>query len=446
MEVIVKINTRNSAVIEKTFEGAAAVRTTNEQKLRRSVLSCMLFEDTFYEDGQSIAERIKTLAALVPAEKVADLAVEARTKFKLRHAPLWLSLALFEAKPDGKNRLAGGRALENVIQRADELSETLAMWWKNGKRPIPNQMKKALAKAFTKFNEYSLAKYNQSNAVKLRDVLFMVHAKPQDEAQAQVWKRLVNGELATPDTWEVAQSATKGDVEQKRAEWTRLLTENKLGALALLRNLRNISEAGVDMKLVKETLKKLDVSRVFPYRFLTAVKYAPVLGAELEQKMFECVGNMEKLAGKTAILVDVSGSMNVPLSGKTETTRIEAACGLAILARELCEEAVVISFSNEAKVIPTHYRGFALAEAINKSQMHSSTMTALAVAKANALGYDRIIIITDEQSHTTVDAPKGKGYIMNVSVHTPSVGFGDWTRINGWSEAVFDFIRESERG
>lgn len=446
MEVIVKTNTRNSAVVEKTFEGASAVRTSDEQKLRRSVLSCMLFEDTFYEDGVAIAERIKTLAALVPAEKVADLAVEARTKFKLRHAPLWLSLALFEAKPDGKNRLAGGRALEQVIQRADELSETLAMWWKNGKRPIPNQMKKALAKAFTKFNEYALAKYNQSNAVKLRDVLFMVHAKPQDEVQAQLWKRLVNGELATPDTWEVAQSATKGDVEQKRAEWTRLLTENKLGALALLRNLRNITEAGVNMKLVKETLKKLDVSRVFPYRFLTAVKYAPVLGAELEQKMFECVGGMEKLAGKTAILVDVSGSMAAPLSSRTETSRMEAACGLAILARELCEEAVVISFSNGAKLIPTHYRGFALAEAIDHSQPHSSTMTALAVDKANALGYDRIIIITDEQSRTTVAPPQGKGYIMNVSPHTPSVGFGDWTRINGWSEAVFDFIRESERG
>ena len=82
-------------------------------------------------------------------------------------------------------------------------------------------------RAFRKFNEYQLAKYNQDRAIKLRDVLFMVHAKPKNRAQGKLWKRLVEGELKVPDTWEVALSASQG--EDKKKVWTRLLKEGKLG-------------------------------------------------------------------------------------------------------------------------------------------------------------------------------------------------------------------------
>jgi len=42
-------------------------------------------------------------------------------------------------------------------------------------------MKKGLAAAFGKFDAYSLAKYNSDGAaIKLRDVLFLTHAKPKE--------------------------------------------------------------------------------------------------------------------------------------------------------------------------------------------------------------------------------------------------------------------------
>lgn len=77
-------------------------------------------------------------------------------------------------------------------------------------------------------------------------MLFLCHAKPRDEAQAAVWKRLIWGRLTTPDTWEVTLSSGA----EKGQAWERLLREQKLGALALLRNLRNMREAGVDESLV----------------------------------------------------------------------------------------------------------------------------------------------------------------------------------------------------
>jgi hypothetical protein len=72
----------------RTHEGAPATVLTPEQALRRSVLSCMLWEREFYEEGEGIAQRVRTLVPQVEAEVVASLAVEARTRMKLRHAPL----------------------------------------------------------------------------------------------------------------------------------------------------------------------------------------------------------------------------------------------------------------------------------------------------------------------------------------------------------------------
>src|SRR6185436_11835319 len=107
-----------------------------------------------------------------------------------------------------------------------------------------------------------LAKYDRAGQVKLRDVLFLSHAKPKDAAQAALWKQFVDGRLPVPDTWEVALSATGQSQAAKREVWERLLRENKLGALALLRNLRNMKQAGVDETPILLALANMNTSRV----------------------------------------------------------------------------------------------------------------------------------------------------------------------------------------
>jgi 60 kDa SS-A/Ro ribonucleoprotein len=58
--------------------------------------------------------------------------------------------------------------------------------------------------------------------------------------------------------------------------------------------------------------------------------------------------------------------------------------------------------------------------------------------------YDRILVISDEQSHDRVPAPNGRGYVVNVASARNGVGYGAWTHIDGWSEAVVDYIRSLE--
>ena len=422
----------------RTHEGAPARNLSTELQLRRSVLACLLWESQFYEDGVEIAGRIAELVPKVAAEKVAGLAVEAREKMKLRHAPL---LLVREMARHATHRGLVAETLVRVIQRADELAEFVAIYWKDGRVPLSAQVKKGLAAAFPKFDAYALAKYDRGGPIKLRDVLFLAHAKPRDEAQAGVWKKLVSGSLTTPDTWEVALSSGA----DKREAWERLLREQKLGALALLRNLRNMREAGVDESLVLSALGSMSTARVLPFRFLAAARYAPQWEETLEQAMLKCVVETERLPGKTIVLVDVSGSMTAPLSRRSEMQRTDAAYGLAVLLREIAEKVAVYSFSDNLVEVPGR-RGFALRDAIDASQRHNSTQLGNAVEKLNRNEKcDRLIVITDEQAHDRVPAPSGKGYLINVASYKNGVGYGKWTHIDGWSESVIEYIRALEQ-
>jgi TROVE domain-containing protein len=357
---------------------------------------------------------------------------------KLRHTPL---LIVREMARHATHRGFVAETLAQVIQRADELAEFIAIYWKDGRVPLAAQVKKGLAAAFPKFDEYALAKYDRGGPIKLRDVLFLAHARPRDEAQAGVWKRLIAGQLSVPDTWEAALSSGA----DKRGAWERLLREQKLGALALLRNLRNMREAGVAEDLVLAALGSMSTARVLPFRFLAAARYAPQWEEALEQAMLKCDAGQEKLSGKTIVLVDVSGSMTAPLSHRSEMQRTDAAYGLAVLLREIGEKVAVFSFSDTLVEVPAR-RGFALRDAIDASQRHNSTQFGHAVDELNRNHrYDRLIVITDEQAHDMVPAPKGKGYVINVASYKNGVGYGKWTHIDGWSESVVEYIRTLEQ-
>ena len=435
-----KVNTPIRKAPVYTHEGGQASHITSTQELKRSVMACMLWESQFYESGITIADRISSLVPKVKPLDVANMAIEAREKMKLRHVPL---LLVYEMTKHETHRALVRPTLTRIIQRADELTEFVAIYWKEGKHPLSAQVKKGLAEAFHKFNGYELAKYNRDGAVKLRDVLFLIHAKPKDEAEEALWKSLVDGTLQPPDTWEVALSAG----QDKRETWTRLLREKKLGALALLRNLRNMQAAEVDSDLIQASLNEMKTERVLPFRFIAAARAVPQWERWIEPVMLKCLAGQDKLHGKTALLVDVSGSMDSAISSKSDLQRYDAANGLAILCQELCD-VDVYSFSNNLVTIPPR-SGFALADAIKHSQQHGGTYLAGALSALSQLPlkYERVIVITDEQSHDGAIALPGiKGYIINVASNQNGVGYEKgWTHINGWSEAVFDYMREFEK-
>ena len=251
----------------RTHEGAPARHVDAYRQLRRSVCSALLWESTFYEDGgkrekqserkerpffeegQGIAERVVDLVSKVSPRQVADLAVEVRTVHKLRHMPLLLIAALTK---HGSGQPFVKDAVRDVIQRADEMGELLAIIaQQNGRNPkevrsvLSAQAKKGIAAAFPKFDAYQLAKYNRNGAVTLTDILRLTHPVPVTDEQSALWRSVMDKTIEAPDTWEVNLSAGA----DKRETFTRLLSERKLGYLAVLRNLRGMIEAGVQTRV-----------------------------------------------------------------------------------------------------------------------------------------------------------------------------------------------------
>lgn len=426
-----------------THEGAPARRIDAEAQLRRSVMACLLWEDTFYEDGESIAARIATGTHLVKPHKAINIALEAREIHHIRHAPLLIARELLRHK-DTAYIVEVGQFISRLIKRPDEMGKLLTLYWMDGKTPVSAQLKKGISGAFTKFDEYQLAKWNRKANVTLKDVLRICHPKPVDAIQSALWKRVITNELKTPDTWEVALSTGK----DKKETWERLLTEKKLGYMALLMNLRNMHKVGVDSNLVhKALLQSAAYSKALPFRFISAARACPAWEPFIDEAMQASLDNFEKLSGKTIVAIDCSGSMSRTLSSRSSITRQDAAAAIAILALHISDEAELWAFGTDAIQLAPR-KGMALVDQLYVSSEqtgHATNMDRVVHAVRNN-NYDRMIIISDMQSWTSIPGPVGKGYTINVAAYENSVGYGEWTEISGFSAATVQYIQEIEKG
>jgi hypothetical protein len=170
--------------------------------------------------------------------------------------------------------------------------------------------------------------------------------------------------------------------------------------------------------------------------------------------MVSCIDSEKSLKGKTAILVDVSGSMEASLSAKSDLSRMDAACALALLAQHVCEDVDIFTFSNHTRLIPNAPSGLELIDILKNSQPNHSTYLGNALLEVRKLykeKIDRLIVITDEQSHDSVGSPTGvtsganRGYMINVASNRNGIGYGSWVRLTGFSEQIINFIVEFEK-
>lgn len=437
--------------------GMRGARQDAEALLRRAVMTCLLWEDLYYESGDSVAKNIEELIPQVDPEKVYQIAIEAKMVQKLRHVPLFIASVM--AGLDTHKHLVE-KLLETIIVRPDEFAEFLAIYWKNGRTPVSAQIKRGLSNSFRNFNEYQFAKYRGSrNEIKLRDVMRIVHPKPKSQEQSELFKKIIDDTLETPDTWEVALSSGAN----KKETWERLISERKLGALAFLRNLRNMNDVGVSKSAIRNGIEKLNPKWLLPLHFLSAARYAPEYEQEIENLMLKMFENTPKLPGYTIFVVDVSGSMSSSISDKSQFTRKDVAKAMAMVASNLTEKfSLYITAGSDwerkhatKRVNPR--RGFGTLSAIDENCRAVGgggifTRQCLEYIKSEEGDVipDRIIIFSDSQDCDNVNkTPKPfgkKNYIVDVSAHRHGVNYdGIWdAEISGWSEHFIDFIMAME--
>ena len=291
-------------------EGALAWRMTPEWELYTTVVTTMGVEDKFYESGEERVRRIADLVRKVEPEFVAQLAVYTREEMHLRSVPLLLLVEL-DCCHQGDTLVS--KAVGRTIQRADEITELLMCYlWRSGKPDLSglgNQLRKGLAEAFNKFDEYQFAKYNRKNRkVTLRDALALVHPKPKDDRQADIFRKIKSDTLETPVTWETELSAVgqrhfdseEEKEEAKREVWRKLIQSHRLGYMATLRNLRNMLKLGMDeetMQMVCDYIANPEAvrkSKQLPFRFLSAFLELMDIN-ELRKKILEVQESVEKM-------------------------------------------------------------------------------------------------------------------------------------------------------
>jgi hypothetical protein len=123
--------------------------------------------------------------------------------------------------------------VEKTIARADEMAELLAIYstiapikrsseirrFKRKKlQKLSVPLRKGIARAFWKFDEYQLAKYKgKTKQVSLRDVVFITHPlamiKDKKPDQIELIGKIINNTLEIPSTWETRVSTAGSDID-----------------------------------------------------------------------------------------------------------------------------------------------------------------------------------------------------------------------------------------
>lgn len=456
--------TQTNKTVNKS--GHSAYKMKDREKLVTQVMTSFFNEKKFY--GDNTADMQNTIRSVIKSDPqfVANLAVFARREFNMRsvsHALIAHLAHEIEGKPYVR------KAVKAVTLRGDDVTEIMACYLSMFGKPIPNALKKGISDAMQGFDEYTLAKYKgNGKEVKMRDLLCLCRPTPKNEAQSDLFKRLLNDELEIPVTWETELSAHGNNKET----WEKLIDSGKVGYMAQLRNLRNILTANPsNLEKVLSTIEdpeRVRKSKQLPFRYLSAYKELENIGGSrvfdvLENAIEASIENVPKLSGTTVIAVDTSGSMKDPVSAKSKVRCYEIAVLLGLMANKICENSYLYYFSNGINKVSVSHRT-AILETTIKSRCGGGTSMHLPFDKMiiDGVKADRIIILSDNECNggywnkpVQTYADKYRTATGNdIWVHAIDLqGYGTQqfygkktNVIAGWSEKVLDFIKLAEQG
>ena len=426
--------------------------------LRRVTLANLLFESNYYQSADDIMKQIEDLCFKVSGEQIVELALECRFEQKLRHTPLWLLILANEIHDTPvKEEIA------KVANRPDMTMDLLQMLKvRNGSYKMSKSIKKGLAKAFDNYDEYQISKYKKSNLdMSLVDVVNLVHPKPTAKNEDAL-KALINDTLKPANTWEVALSQGS----DKKETFERMISENSLGALAILRNLRNMIESEVTRKDIRKAISQVKSNWLTPLNFLAAQRNAPEFTADIDEAMKNSFAQ-ETISGTTILAIDVSGSMGGITTAQSKFSRMDLAFAMAAVGTYVFEDLILVFTAGDdlkrkgMHQVWSNSKGLALFE--NSAKIihelgHGGIFTCQLCEWLKEEGYaknaDRLVVISDSQDIDAHYGSKNKpdlspyttSYIIDISTHTHGIKTDNWTaEINGWSDKVFQYIKALEK-
>jgi len=408
----------------------------------------------------------------------------------------------------------------HIAVRPDEIKTCLLLHrFFFGMKSLSNSLAWGLTDTLGKFNEASFLKYNSSAYPTWKDVLCVLPSKKgHKRMQSELAHYLISGEVVdatkTPVVAARKELAKRKKFDAKSKElavtskvnwevllsqfgktdgtavWEHLLNNNLVGYMALLRNLRNLLEAGVNQSVIDRVVttladpKEVVRSKQLPFRFLMAHRvlqahfsgYGHGGNALQVSQMFEAietasnlaVDNVPVLPGLTVVFADNSGSMNCQVSAKSQMTCAGAANSIAGIVGKRAEQAIVCAFGDTVAPVAftKHDTVISIAEKVQRAQCGWSTNGHKIPLwlEANGLKPDRVIVLSDMQAynrclsgrplcdnwHTYTNRLSPKTWLHTIHLN----GSGDspvdeGKRINqlsGFSEKVISMLLQTEGG
>lgn len=440
---------------EKTVNRAGGIAYKESKNMELvSMLLCSFMNDKFYENTKNLESILETCIENCDKLFAAKAIVYARKEFGMRSVT-HVAASILAKHISGE---AWAKSFyDNVVYRPDDITEIMAYHFsKNNK--LSNAMKRGFAMAFSRFDEYQIAKYKgENNSIKLVDAVNMVHPK-KSAKNGDAIKKLINGTLKCSETWESMLSDAGNDKEAKIRVWKSLISENKLGYMALLRNVRNIilleddelKEMCYKALINKDAIHK---SLVLPFRFLTAyeqLSFDSEAMSYISQACEIACDNVPKLDGKTLVALDTSGSMY-------SVSKIASLFAAAFVKSNHCD---LMCFDYNARYINVNWNDSLLTIQSQLNFCGGGTNFPSIFNVANKK-YDRVIILSDMQSWMNIHSPKqefevykSKFGIKNCKVYSIDLeGYGTLQLpekevfcLAGFSEKIFDLMNIMEHG
>ena len=493
------VKTRGGAL--QTHEGGHGHVPDLESELFLMAATYLAGEDSFYERAEQREARFVDLVHQVVATNpafVARLAPYLRNELKIRSASIVLAAEYVAA---GGER--GRPVIDSVLQRGDEPAEMIGYWHSRHGRRLPMAVKRGVADAAVRlYSERSALRYDGvGRGVRMADVIELTHPKAGNPKQNALFKWLLdrrhhNDAVANPDVLPMlaaAETLAAVPADERRGllhergpkaladagtSWERLSgwlpggmdaaawesVIGSMGVMALIRNLRNFDEQGISPAAVETVLGRITdadevaKARLFPYQVWAAYKHAPsddwkrALGTTLELT----TQNIPAL-DRTLVVIDMSGSMQNPVSNRSVMTRVEVAAVMAAVTAKRSANADVVIFGHTNKAVRLRKGASVLGTVerlVNKigSVGHATYGHTAIAAHYNRRKHDRVVLFTDDQMRDSglVDiSAVPLIYTVDLAGYRPrSLPSGGRGRhsLAGFSDATFSLMHTLEAG
>ncbi len=478
-------------------EGAPAYAYTPRHKLAQlAATGC--FHRTFYASGEKQLESVFESARQVEPAFVARAAVFARERGYMKDMPALLCVLLATLDRDLLRKvfprvIDNGKMLRNFVQ--------ILRSGAAGRKSLGTVSKKLVREWLHTRGPEGIFRASVGQSPSLGDIVKMVHPKPRDPAEEAIFGWLIGKPFVAERLPELVQQfeAFKAKktleapnvpfemltaLELGRAEWAAIARNASWQQTRM--NLNTFARHGVfdDPDLAQIVADRLSnealitKARAFPYQILIAYETAAasipqIVRNALNDAMEIAVSNVPALEGKVHVCVDVSGSMQSPVTGSRPgaTTAVRCVDVAALFACSVLRKnrlAELIPFDNLVKPVMLNPRDSVLTNAKTLASIGGGGTCVSAPLKLlndNGSTGDLVVIVSDNQSW--VDArspvgtetmrqwgafrarnPKAKLVCIDLQPHgtTQAPERPDVLNVGGFSDHVFDVIREFATG